>query len=339
MTDNIYNYSEEDLKDIIKAWGLKPYVASQIFRWLYKGNVSSFEEMSNISKKNQELLSSKFSLKLLDILVKEEDDLVKKYLLKLDDLNTIEAVLMEHDYGLSLCVSSQIGCNMGCKFCQSGTIKKVRNLRTDEMVRQILTVQSDIKKIISHVVIMGIGEPLDNLENILKFIDIINNPLGLEIGIRHITLSTCGLVPKIKEITDRGYRFNLAVSLHSAIQKKRELLMPIAKLYDLEKLKKVLIYYEDKLNKRITFEYIMLDINDKEEDAIRLVNYVKNLKCYINLIPYNETNLGYKRSSNLQMMKFYDIIKKHNIDVTIRREFGGNISGACGQLKSGRMNK
>ena len=243
---------------------------------------------------------------------------------------------MLHDYGPSICISSQVGCNMGCKFCESGRRKKVRDLKASEMIEQILKVEEDIKMKITHVVIMGIGEPFDNYENITKFIKIINDAKGLAIGSRHITISTSGIVPKIREFAHFPYQVNLAVSLHAPNNEIRNKIMPINKAYPIEELIDALKYYYKNTNRRITFEYILLDgINDRECDARELCKLVRGLNCYVNLIPYNETNnIEYKRSKNDKIKKFYDIIKENGINVTKRREFGGNISAACGQLRS-----
>ena len=243
---------------------------------------------------------------------------------------------MFHDYGVSICISSQVGCNMGCKFCESGRRKKVRNLTPGEMTEQILKVEDDIKLRITHVVIMGIGEPFDNYENVTKFISIINEAKSLAIGSRHITVSTSGIVPKIKEFASFPKEVNLAVSLHAPTNEIRNKIMPINKAYPIEEVMDALKYYYTKTKRRITFEYIMLDgINDSETDAKNLCKLLKGLNCYVNLIPYNETeNIEYKRSNDEKIKKFYDIIKKSGITVTKRREFGGNISAACGQLRS-----
>ena len=243
---------------------------------------------------------------------------------------------MRHDYGNSICISSQVGCNMGCKFCESGRRKKVRNLLVHEMVLQVLMIEEEIGERISHVVVMGIGEPFDNYDNLVKFLKIINNPKGLAIGSRHITVSTCGIIPKIEEFSNIGLQFNLAISLHAPNNEIRNKIMPINKVYPLGDLMVALKKYFKKTNRRITFEYVLLEgVNDSLDNARELSNLVKGLNCYINLIPYNETNnLGFKRSSTVQIMRFYDILKKNGIGVTIRREFGGKISAACGQLRS-----
>ena len=243
---------------------------------------------------------------------------------------------MNHIYGNSLCISTQVGCNMGCKFCESGRLKKVRNLETHEMIEQILLVEEECGKRISHVVVMGIGEPFDNYDNLVKFIEIINNPKGLELGSRHITVSTCGVVPKIKEFMKLPYQVNLAISLHAPNNEIRNSIMPINKAYPIEVLMATLNEYIKETNRRVTFEYILLDgVNDSDKCAKELADLVKEMNCYINLIPYNETNnISYKRTKSLNISRFYDILKKNRINVTIRREYGSNISAACGQLRS-----
>lgn len=333
---NIYNLTIEELEDYFLSIGEKKFKAKQVYSWLYDKRINSFDMMTDMKKSVIEKLKEDFVLTRL-VPVKVERDLdVNKYLFELDDGLCVESVLMNHDYGTSICISSQVGCNMGCTFCESGRLKKVRDLQSFEMVLQILAVEDDIKKRISHVVIMGIGEPFDNYLNVTNFIRIINSDLGLAIGSRHITVSTSGIVPKILEFADFPYQVNLAVSLHASNDKLREKIMPIAKAYKLNELFDALKIYYKKTNRRITFEYIMLDnVNDSEENALELCKLLKGLNCYVNLIPYNETeNIQYKRSKNDRILKFYDIIKKNNIVVTIRREFGSNISAACGQLRS-----
>lgn len=333
---NIYNLSLVDLENYFLSINEKKYRASQVFDWLYKKRVKSFDEMSNLSSDIIENLKQNFTLDFITIVGEEHDKDVDKYLFKLCDNEHIESVLMHHDYGLSLCISSQVGCNMGCSFCESGRRKKVRNLKCYEMLEQIILIEEKINKRISHVVIMGIGEPFDNYDNLVRFIENANNPKGLEIGSRHITVSTCGIIPKIYEFANLPYQVNLAISLHSAIDEKRSKLMPINKVYPLKDLEKAIKDYIKKTNRRVTFEYILIDnVNDSLEDAKQLCKLVKGLNAYINLIPYNESsNISYKRPKNDKIMKFYDIIKKESVNVTIRKEFGSNISAACGQLRS-----
>lgn len=333
---NIYDYRLTELKQYFKNNNEKEFKALQIYEWLYKKRVSSFEEMTNIKKDTIEKLKKDFEISKLKIITKQTDTDVCKYLFELEDKNKIEAVLMKHDYGNSLCVSTQVGCNMSCAFCESGTLKKRRNLNAYEMVLQILQVEEDLNIRISHIVLMGIGEPFDNYDNVIKFIDIINEPKGIDIGARHITVSTSGLVNKIKEFAKNEKQVNLAISLHAPNNKLRSELMPVNKAYPIEKLISAVKEYINKTNRRVTFEYIMLkDINDTKECAIELANLLKGINCYVNLIPYNETShIKYKKSTKEQIMKFYDTLKKNNINVTIRKEFGRKVSAACGQLRS-----
>lgn len=333
---NIYNYRLSELKEYFKENNEKEFKAIQIYEWLYKKRIQSFDEMSNIKKETIELLKKNYKIERLEILTKQTSTDVCKYLFKLNDNNKIEAVLMKHDYGNSLCVSTQVGCNMGCAFCESGRLKKVRNLEAHEMVSQILQVEEDLNIRISHIVLMGIGEPFDNYDNVIKFIDIINEPKGIDIGARHITVSTSGLVPKINEFANNPKQVNLAISLHAPNNKIRNEIMNINKAYPIEELIKAVKNYLNKTNRRVTFEYIMLDkINDTEECAKELVNLLKGINCYVNLIPYNETShIKFKASKKEQIMKFYDILKKNNINVTVRKEFGRKVSAACGQLRS-----
>ena len=334
--ESIYNKSFCDLESYFEGVGEKKYKATQLFEWLYGKRVESFDEMSNIKKAILGKLKDDFLIDRLTIKQVEKDVEVHKYLFELSDGNHIEAVLMMHDYGKSLCISSQVGCNMGCKFCESGRLKKVRNLEASEMVLQVLQIEKEINDRISHIVIMGIGEPFDNYDNVIKFVEIVNHAKGLQIGSRHITISTCGLVPKIDEFALLPYQVNLAISLHGATNEVRDKIMPINKAYPIEELMNSVKKYIKKTNRRVTFEYIMLEgINDRECDAVNLCNLLKGINCYVNIIPYNETNnIGFKRSKKDTILKFYDIIIKRNIQVTIRREFGSNISAACGQLRA-----
>ena len=316
--------------------GSKKFHALQLCGWLYEKRVESYEEMSNISNDMKAKLYSDFSIERLKIVDVQEDVDVCKYLFELYDHEHIEAVLMKHDYGNSICVSSQVGCDMGCRFCESGRRKKVRNLETYEMVLQILMIEKLLGERISHVVVMGIGEPFDNYDNLINFFKIINHPKGLAIGARHITVSTCGIVPKILEFSELPLQINLAVSLHAPNNHLRNKIMPINKAYPIEEVMDALKVYLKKTNRRLTFEYILLkDVNDSIDCAMELADLVKGMNCYINLIPYNETNnIDFKRTNTVQIMRFYDILKKNNVSVTIRREFGSKISAACGQLRS-----
>lgn len=334
--NNIYNYTFEELENILVNNGFKKFVARQIYDWIYVKKVNDFKLMTNIRKELQDKLNNEFKTDFIKIKKVQRSELTNKYLFLLNDGNYIEAVLMRHDYGVSVCVSSQVGCNMGCKFCESGRLKKVRNLETYEIVEQILLIESDINERIDSVVIMGIGEPFDNYDNIIKFIKIINNPFGINIGARHITISTSGLVPKIKEFMNLDLQVNLAVSLHAPNDEIRNKIMPVNKAYSINELISTLKEYIAKTNRRVTIEYVMLNnVNDSIKDAEELSKLFKGMNVYVNLIPYNETShIDFKKSSKDTILKFYDTLKKNKINVTIRREFGGNIDAACGQLRA-----
>ena len=334
--ENIYNYSLTNLEKLVISLGYKKFNAGQIFDWLYKKRITSFNEMTNVKKELIDYLNENFTLGSIDTLAVEKDTDVCKFLFKLNDGQKIEAVYMNHDYGNSLCISTQVGCNMSCAFCESGRLKKVRNLESCEMVEQILQIEEELKLRITHLVLMGIGEPFDNYNNIMNFIRIINDPKGIDIGARHITVSTCGIVPKIDQFAKEFNQVNLAISLHAPNDKIRNKIMPISKAYKLEELMNSIKKYIQTTNRRVTFEYIMLEnINDSKECAKELANLIKNLNCYVNLIPYNETeNITFKRTKKMQILEFYDILKKNGINVTIRKEFGSKVDAACGQLRA-----
>ena len=333
---SIYSITREKLEEYFINNNDKKFRATQVFEWIYRKKVSSFDEITNINKESINKLKDDFEFNKLKIIAKEEDIDVKKYLFELSDGNRIESVVMYHDYGISICVSSQIGCNMGCAFCESGRLKKVRNLNIDEMLLQVIQIEEDIKERISHIVIMGIGEPFDNYDNVMDFINIANDDYALAIGARHITVSTSGIVPKIYEFADNQSQVNLAISLHAPDNETRDKIMKVNKAYNIDEVMEAVKYYIKKTNRKVTFEYIMLDgVNDTDEHAKKLCKLIKGLNAYVNLIPYNETNnIEFKRSNTSQISRFYDILKKDNINVTIRREFGSKVSAACGQLRS-----
>ena len=333
---NIFSETLESLEDYFKNINDKKFRATQVFDFLYKKRIYDPNSMNNISKSTKEKLLKDYVFSFIKMVVKQSDTDVKKYLFELKDGSHIESVLMYHDYGISLCVSSQVGCNMGCAFCESGRLKKVRNLETYEMVEQLLLIEADAKVRISHVVIMGIGEPFDNYDNVMNFIKIITCNKGIDLGKRHVTVSTCGVIPGIEKFMNDFNQVNLAISLHAPNDTIRNKIMPISKVYKLADLMDTIKKYIDKTNRRVTFEYIMLEnINDSSECAIELANLIKNLNCYVNLIPYNETeNIEFKRTKKVQILAFYDILKKNGINVTIRKEFGGNVDAACGQLRA-----
>ncbi len=333
---NIYDLTIKELEDYFVSINEKPFRAVQVYEGLYKKRYNSFDDMTNISKNLREKLKGDFSFYKIKLIIKQESRDVYKYLFELEDGNKIETVLMFHNYGISICVSSQVGCNMSCAFCESGRLKKVRNLEAYEIVEQLLIIEDDIKKRITHVVVMGIGEPFDNYDNVMRFVKIINCGKGIDIGSRHITISTCGVIPGIKKFMKEDGQVNLAISLHAPNDELRTKLMPINKAYHLQELMDVIKEYIATTNRRVTFEYIMLeDINDSEEDAKELVKLLKGINCYVNLIPYNETeNIGFKRTKEWKILKFYDILKSNKINTTIRKEFGSSVDAACGQLRA-----
>ena len=338
---NIYNYKLTDLENYFESIGEKKFKARQIYDWLYVKKINDFKLMTNIKKDLQDKLSNEFSNDFIKIKTVQKSDLTNKYLFELIDGNYIEAVLMRHDYGNSVCVSSQVGCNMGCKFCESGRLKKVRDLEAYEIVQQIILIEEDINARIDSVVLMGIGEPFDNYDNIMNFIRIINNPFGINIGARHITVSTCGLIPKIKQFMNEELQVNLAISLHASNDEIRNRIMPVNKAYSINDLMSTLKEYIAKTNRRVTIEYVMLNsVNDSEYNAQELANLLRGMNVYVNLIPYNETShIEFKKSSKDTIMKFYDTLKQKGINVTIRREFGGKIDAACGQLRAKEVMK
>ena len=333
---NIYNYTHQELIILLNELGYKKFAAEQLFDWLYKKRVTSFDEMTNLKKELVNHLNENYQIGGIEIIDKQLDKDVAKYLFKLKDNEKIEAVFMNHDYGQSLCISTQVGCNMGCSFCESGRLKKVRNLETYEMVEQILKIEKDLSLRITHIVLMGIGEPFDNYENVMNFIDVVNHPKGISIGARHITVSTSGIVPKIKEFTNQDKQVNLAISLHAPNDEVRSKIMQINKAYNIREIISAVKEYIKKTNRRVTFEYIMIkDINDSDILANELARLLKGINCYVNIIPYNETSkIEYKKSSSERILSFYDVLKKNKINVTIRKEFGSKVDAACGQLRS-----
>ena len=333
---NIKDYTLEELKEEIKNLGEKPFRAEQIFKWLYEDKVLSFDDMTNLSIDLRNKLKEIYEIKQFKILKKQvASDGTKKYLFDLLDGNAIETVLMQYHHGYSLCVSSQVGCKMGCKFCASTGIPFVRNLTAGEIVEQILAVQRDENIKISNVVFMGIGEPFDNYDNVLNAIKIINNQQGLNIGARHISVSTSGLVPKIYDFANEELQCTLSISLHATTNEKRSAMMPINNKYSIEELMEACKYYISKTNKRISFEYALAkDNNESIEDAKRLVKLLKGMLCHVNLIPINPIDNGkYTKSTNENIMKFRDYLNDNGIVATIRRELGSDIDAACGQLR------
>lgn len=339
---SIYSVSRESLEQYFISKKMPKFRATQVFEGLYKQNVNNLFDIKGLKKEVMVMLNEDFFFNKLDIIDKNEaEDGTIKYLYRLADGSLIETVLMVHNYGYSVCVSTQVGCNMGCAFCASGEVKKIRDLTPDEMLLQVKIINDDLKKQdlrVTNVVIMGIGEPFDNYEHVMEFIKIINDDRALEIGARHITVSTCGISSKIYDFASFPYQVNLAISLHFATNIKRSKYMRINNTYSLESIVDALKFYYQKTNRRITFEYIMLNgINDSLEDAEELAKFASKFNCYINLIPYNETDNGLKRSSNEQVRKFFDYLKNKNLNVTRRREQGSDIAAACGQLRVNKL--
>ncbi|MEA5017264.1 MAG: 23S rRNA (adenine(2503)-C(2))-methyltransferase RlmN [Erysipelotrichaceae bacterium] len=337
---SIYDLEFNELIEWVEMVGLKHYQAKQIFQWLYRHRINSFDEMSDVALAKRDLLRSTFSIDQPEVVKSQiSSDGTRKFLLKLQDGALVECVLMIYDYGKTICISSQVGCNMGCSFCASGLLKKQRDLTVAEMVSQVLFVQKELdpeQQRVSHVVIMGSGEPFDNYDNVMGFMRIINHDLGLAIGARHITVSTCGIVPRIYQFAEESVQYNLAISLHAPNDELRTSLMPINKAYPLKELMTAIRYYASKNNRRITFEYILLQgINDQMIHAQQLANLIKGLNAYVNLIPYNQVDEhGYRKVDYKKAMVFYDALSKLKVKCTLRQEHGADIDAACGQLRA-----
>ena len=333
---NIKEYNLDELQNELLALGEKKYRAEQIFKWIYVDKVKEFDEMTNLSIELREKLKKEYTMCNFKILKKQEaSDGTKKYLFDVLDGNAIESVLMEYHHGKTICVSSQIGCKMGCKFCASTGIKFIRSLTCGEIVEQVLAVEQDIGDKISNIVFMGIGEPFDNYDNVMNAIKIINNQKGLNIGARHISISTSGLVPMIYKFADEELQCTLSISLHATNDEKRSSMMPINNRYNIKELMEACKYYINKTNKRISFEYALAkDNNDNLDDAKELVKLLKGMLCHVNLIPINKIENGnYVKSTNENIIKFRDFLNKNGIVATIRRELGSDIDAACGQLR------
>ncbi|OKZ77563.1 MAG: 23S rRNA (adenine(2503)-C(2))-methyltransferase [Clostridium sp. 27_14] len=333
---NIKDYNLEELKKELQSMDEKTFRAEQIFKWLYQEKVRSFDEMTNLSLNLRNKLKQNYTICNYNILKKQESkDGTIKYLFDVLDGNAIETVLMSYHHGYSICVSSQIGCKMGCKFCASTGINFIRSLTSGEIVEQIIAVEQDQNIRISNVVFMGIGEPLDNYDNVVNAIHIINNPKGLNIGARHISVSTSGLVSKIYQLADENIQCTLSISLHATNNEKRSGMMPVNNAYPIEELIQACKDYIAKTNRRISFEYALAkDSNDNLDDAKELVKLLKGMLCHVNLIPINKIENGqYSKSTNENIMKFRDYLNDHGIVATIRRELGSDIDAACGQLR------
>ena len=339
---NIKDYNLEELKKEMIELGEKPFRAEQIFKWIHQEKVKTFEEMTNLSLELRKKLEENYTMCNYKILKKQESkDGTIKYLFDVLDGNAIETVLMRYHHGNSICVSSQIGCKMGCKFCASTGINFIRSLTSGEIVEQIIAVEQDTGEKISNVVFMGIGEPFDNYDNVVNAIKIINNPKGLSIGARHISISTSGIVPKINQLAEENIQCTLSISLHATSNEKRSSMMPVNNAYPIEELMKACKEYIKKTNRRISFEYALAkDNNDNLQDAKELVKLLKGMLCHVNLIPINKIENGkFDKSSNENIMKFRDYLNDHGIVATIRRELGSDIDAACGQLRRKELNR
>lgn len=339
---NLIGMSQGDIDKIIKELCEPKYRATQIYKWIYKDKINSIDAMSNIPKKLREKLKSKFETKHLKVkkVFKDEKDYTHKFLIALNDNNLIECVLMKYSFGYTLCISTQVGCRMGCKFCASTIDGIVRNLSSGEIIDQIIVIEQYLSINISNIVLMGSGEPLDNYDEVIKFINNVNNPNGMNLGQRHITLSTCGIIPKIYELAEKKLKINLSCSLHAPNNVIRSRIMPINNKYPIEELIKSCKYYTDKTGRRITFEYAMVKgTNDSIQCAKELESLLKGMICLINLIPVNEIKEScFIKSEKNNIMKFSNYLNKRGLTTTIRRELGSNINAACGQLRRDTLN-
>lgn len=342
---NLYGQEITKLEKLLIERGQKKYRATQLFTWIYEKKAKTFDEMSDVSKVFREELNRDFCLTLPKIYKKQESkDGTIKLLLELEDGSKIETALMPYNYGNAICVSSQVGCNMACAFCASGLLKKKRNLEVHEIVGQVLVMNQLLEekgKHVSHVVVMGTGEPFDNYDNVIDFIRIINHPKALAIGARHISVSTCGIVPGIIKYAHEGLQSNLAISLHAPNDEIRNKIMPISKGYKMNDFMDAVRYYEEHAGRRVTFEYIMLKgVNDSLECAEQLVKLIKGTLAYVNLIPYNPVDENsFQRSEDKQVHKFFSYLMQHGVNTTVRKEFGNDIDAACGQLRAKETNE
>ncbi|MDY6328016.1 MAG: 23S rRNA (adenine(2503)-C(2))-methyltransferase RlmN [Lachnospiraceae bacterium] len=334
---DIMLYSLDELKEYLNSIGEKPFRAKQIYEWLHQKLVESFDDMTNISKNLKEKLNNDFyiqSLEMVQVLTSKIDG-TQKFLFRLNDGNVIESVLMRYKHGNSVCISTQVGCRMGCRFCASTLDGLVRNLKPSEMLEEIYYIQRYSKERVSNIVLMGSGEPMDNFDNVLAFVKAISDENGLHISQRNITISSCGLAEKIKELADSNVQVTLALSLHAADDETRKQLMPIAYKYSIREVLEACQYFFDKTGRRITFEYsLVAGVNDTKEEAAKLVHLIKGMNCHVNLIPVNPIKeRDFKRSTKVNIALFKGHLEKNGINATVRREMGSDIQGACGQLR------
>ena len=333
----------EELKNLVAELGEKPFRAGQLFSWMHEKNVGSYEEMTNLSVAFREKLAEKYPMTIPECVQMQVSKLdgTRKFLFRLSDGNVVESVWMEYHHGNSVCISTQVGCRMGCRFCASTLGGWIRNLKPSEMLEQIYQIQRIMGKRISNIVLMGTGEPMDNYDAVVRFIRLVSHEKGLNISQRNITVSTCGIVPKIREFAEEGLNVTLALSLHAPTDEKRRALMPIANKYSLREVLEACRYYYDKTGRRLTFEYSLVGgQNDSQEDARELASLLKGLNCHVNLIPVNPIKeRDYVQSGQKVIEAFKNKLDKYKINVTIRREMGRDIDGACGQLRKSYMDK
>ncbi|MBQ9154395.1 MAG: 23S rRNA (adenine(2503)-C(2))-methyltransferase RlmN [Solobacterium sp.] len=336
----IYDLTLKQMEEMLGTLGQKPYRAKQLYTWLYRKRAQSFDEMSDLPAALIAQLKERYVISPLKLVTKQvAKDLTAKYLFELTDGMTIETVLMHFNFGESVCVSSQVGCNMACTFCASGLLKKQRDLTAGEMTGQIMYIQRELdqeEKRVDNVVIMGTGEPFDNFDNVMDFCAVINSDHGLAIGARHLTISTCGIVPKIREFASRHLQYNLAISLHAPTDELRRELMPVDRAYPLDELMQALREYSEGNHRRLTFEYILLKgVNDTDAHAVKLADLIRGMNAYVNLIPYNEVDEnGYRKTDAKGALHFYDVLMKHGVKATLRTTHGDDIDAACGQLRA-----
>ncbi|MDI6705477.1 MAG: 23S rRNA (adenine(2503)-C(2))-methyltransferase RlmN [Bacillota bacterium] len=334
---NILDYNSEELNELLKAHGYPSYRSKQVFKWVQRG-VDSFEEMTNVPKDLRAFIDMHYHSGMpKKVRIRESKlDATKKYLFELSDGAVIETVLLVYSYGNTVCISSQVGCRMGCRFCASAQGGLVRDLSPGEMLGQVVAVQRDIGERISNIVIMGSGEPLDNYRNLITFLHLVNSKEGLNIGLRHVTVSTCGLVREIEKLAEEGLPVTLSVSLHAGDDETRKNLMPVARKYKIKEVIAACKKYAEKTGRRITFEYSLIDgVNDSDRDAGKVAELLAGVPCHVNLIPLNPiAEYGYSQSNRDRIMRFKGIVEKHGIPVTVRRELGRDLNGACGQLRA-----
>ncbi len=338
----IYDFTLPEMEEMLAGYGQKSYRAKQLYNWLYRKRVQRFEDMSDLPAALLEKLKERFCIMPVKPLEKQvAKDLTAKYLFELQDGSTIETVLMHFSFGKSVCVTTQVGCSMGCRFCASGLLKKQRDLTAGEIVGQIMYIQQELDAVnerVDNVVVMGTGEPFDNYDNVLDFCAVINSDHGLAIGARHITISTCGVVPGINRFAEGHYQYNLAISLHAPNDALRKELMPIARAYSLDQLMDALKRYSEGNHRRLTFEYILLkNVNDSDAHAMELADLIRGMNAYVNLIPYNEVNEnGFHTTDERRSLHFYDVLMKNGVKATLRSRHGDDIDAACGQLRARR---